>query len=193
MLPVHSNGRPAAVPEAAPPPPKPAPARAPPQHPLSAPLDASQLPIRPISAALLLIAVALAARAVVGSRCCGAATPAAQAAGELIEPTFDGTFYQRFANATNTTSWHDAFARSVEAHPLLQAKPWLAGNSVGLRPVRGGKVAVEAGLSWPENRKVVESAGLPWCNMPRVTRPFDLGTLGVLGSAHAACGMHRSP
>ena len=125
MLPVHSNGRPAAVPEA-PSPPKPVPAWAPPPHPLSAPSDASQLP-GPISAALLLIAVALAARAVVGSRCCGAATPAAQAAGELIEPTFDGTFYQRFANATNTTSWHDAFARSVEAHPLLQAKPWLAG------------------------------------------------------------------
>ena len=175
MLPVHSNGRPAAISEAPPPPPKPAPPPPPPPHPASAPSEKTQLPVQPISAALLLIAAALAARAAVGSRCCGATTTAARAAGELTEPTFDGRFYQRFANTTNTSSWHDVFARSVEAHPTLQARPWLPGTVAGLRPVRDWGVAVEAGLSWPENRKVVASAGLPWCNMPRVTSPFDLG------------------
>ena len=137
-----------------------------PASPPSASQDTS-LAGRPVLAVLSLIAASIAVRSTVGSRGSVAAVPAAPAAREL---SFDGTFYQRFARGTNgtTATWQEIFARSVEAHPALQSQLWLPGNVAALHPIRGG-IGEEAGVSWPENRRVVTSAGLPWCNMPKVS------------------------
>ena len=130
-------------------------------------------------AVLLFIAASIAIRAAVssrgvlaavGSRGSLAAVLAAPAAATTtsvadVLPT-DGTFAGGTSSNGTTATWQETFARSVEAHPALKSRRWLLDSTRPLHQIR--QKQLDSGISWPENRRVVTSAGLPWCNTPKV-------------------------
>ena len=117
---------------------------------------------------LLFIAASIAVRAAVRSR--GILT-AVGSRGSLATSVADGTFAGGTSSNGTTATWQEAFARSVEAHPALQSQRWLPDSTTTLHPVRQEQSAwqLRSGVSWPENRRVVTSAGLPWCNIPKMS------------------------
>ena len=123
-------------------------------------------------AVLLFIAASIAVRAAVSSRGSLAAVLAAPAAATTTSVTdvlpTDGTFAGGTSSNGTTATWQEAFARSVEAHPALQSQRWLFDSTTALHRIRQEQ-PFRSGISWPENRRVVTSAGLPWCNIPKVS------------------------